>query len=261
MLKTGDDLITSKVAKSLGNIGGLAAFKALSLIKATPKSYLEKQVAFARALIAHRLNLDNDPMPFVKAAAGQPDAKDQVQALTLKPAQAKSVQTALGKLESGLFGMTPSSMIGFAVHSGKAKWMMFVNQQSEKQGISQSMCSRKLILGVLSRWIEETQTYDAQYAVLTQPLSSKSVQIMVIRSDGTVMYSGKAVAKDSVLSFAVSDTQRPGTSKTSVSGEFTEKGINLQAGITLFKRKGKRSPVALEMKVIQAMFDLERRSR
>lgn len=253
-LNAGDDLVVSKVSKSLGNIGGPAAYRALSRIKAKPKSYLDRQVTFAKALIAYRLNLDDDPMPFVKGVSRRPGATDKDQTLTLRRAQAKSVQTAIERLDGGLYGMIPATKSGFAVNSDQAKWMMFVNQQTEKNGISQSMLDRKLILGVLARWIEETKTYDAQYAFLTKPLGNKGVQIMVVRSDGTVMYSGKATAKGGSLSFTVSDTQRPGTSKTRISGEFTPKGINFQAGITLNRREGKRTSITLEMEDFQARF-------
>ncbi len=254
-LKAGDDLIISKVAKSLGNIGGPTAYSALARIKAKPGSYLEKQVTFAKALIAYRLDLDDDPMPFVKGISRRPDTKDKAHTLAIKRAQARSIQTALKKLEGGLYGMAPATRVGFAVNAGKALWMMFVNRHSEIQGISQSMHNRKLILGVMARWIEETKTYDAQYAILTKPLGSKGAQIMVIRSDGTVMYSGKATAKGESLSFAVTDTKRPGTSKTKVSGEFTQKGIDIQTGITLYRREGKRNPTPLNMKDLEARFE------
>lgn len=254
-LKAGDELIIAKVAKSLGNIGGPTAYRALSRIKTKPGSYLERQVTFAKALIAYRLDMDDDPMPFVKGIGRRPNAKDKAHPLTIKRAQARSIQTALKKLEGGLYGMAPASRVGFAVNAGKAKWMMFVNQHSERSGISQSMRKRKLILGVMARWIEETKTYDAQYAVLTKPLGSKGAQIMVIRSDGTVMYSGKATAKGESLSFAVTDTKRPGTSKTKVSGEFTQKGIDIQTGITLYRREGKRTSATLNMKDLQARLD------
>jgi hypothetical protein len=157
----------------------------------------------------------------------------------------RKVGSAMERFEGSNYGIELSQSIGFQVTAGKAKWVLFVKKRSAEDGIIKSINRNKTIMGLLSRWVVETGEYQPQYVVLTNPVEDGQVQIMVVRSDGEVFYSGKAAVKRNILSFIMSDIKRPGTAPTKVKGKLTLRGVQLEVTIPSKRREGKRSPTPL----------------
>lgn len=245
-LKIRDDLIRTKVIKSLGMTGGPEAFRALSRLGKAKTDFVEKQLIFAKTLIAYRHKLDADPMPFIEGVERRPRPPGELLKLTVKRVRARKVGAAMKRFEGSDYGIKLAQSTGFEVSAGKAKWMLFLNKQPADDGLIRSINSRRMIMGILSRWIEEGETYQPQYVVLTRPAKDKEVQIMVVRSDGEMFYSGKAGVKRNILSFVVSDIKRAGTAPTKVRGKLTLRGIELEVSIPVSTRKGKRAPRTLK---------------
>jgi len=243
-----DNLIRSKVIKSLGMIGGPDAYEALLRLENVQADFVQKQLIFARALLAYRHNLDADPLPFLEGAEREQRSGDKLLKLTVKKVGSKKVGAARERFEGSAYGIELSKSAGFEVSVGRARWMMFINQHTAKEGIVKSINSRKMVMGLLSRWMRETDTYDAQYVVLTKPTEDSQVQIMVIRSDGEMFYSGKATVGGKTMTFMISDIDRPGTAPTRVKGKLTLRGIQLEVSIPVSKRENKRSPSTIEAK-------------
>lgn len=253
-LEVQDDLVRSKVIKSLGMIGGTGAYKALSELENVQIDFVQKQLTFARALIAYRHNLDADPLPFIEGAERQRGLQDELLQLTVKPIRTPKIVAAMKRFEGSTYGIELSESTGFEVIVGKAKWMLFINKRSAEEGIIKSINSRKMIMGLLSRWIRETDTYNVQYVVLTKPTEDNQVQIMVVRSDGELFYSGKATVKGNIMSFMISDIKRPGTAPTKVRGKLTLGGIELDVSVPVSKRENKRLPRTIDPEEFYSRF-------
>jgi len=245
-LKVQDNLIRSKVIKSLGMIGGPNAYEALLKIDNDQANFVKKQLTFAKALIAYRHNLDGDPLPYVEGVDRDQRSADEILKLSVKKVGIRKIRTAMERFEGSTYGIELAKTSGFEVTAGKARWLLFINELLADQGIFKSISDHKMITGLLSRWIRETNTYNAQYVVLTKPVEDKKVQILVIRSDGEIFYSGEATVKEKSLSFLISDIKRPGTAPTRVRGKLTVRGIELDISIPVSKRENKRSPITIE---------------
>lgn len=250
-LSVKDHLVRCRVIRSLGMIGGGEAYRALEKLGRVRTEFIAKQLTFAKALIAYRHNLDAEPMRFVEGAARRRGAKDELLQLTVKPVRARTVGAAMKRFEGSRYGIELAETTGFEVAAGKAKWMLFINKDPAEKGIVKAIGRRKLIMGLLSHWMEEGESYDTQYVVLTRPAGGNDVEIMVVRSDGELFYSGRATVDKSILSFLVSDIKRAGTAPTKVRGKLTARGIELELTLPVAVRKGKRLTQSIRPEVIR----------
>jgi hypothetical protein len=253
-LEVRDNLVRSNVIKSLGMIGGPKAYEALSRLTNVKTAFIKKQLTLAKALIAYRHNLDADPLPFIEGVQREQRAPEALLKLTVKPVGTRKIGEAMKRFEGSTYGIELVKSTGFEVTAGKARWVLFINKQSSDAGIIKSIKSRKMIMGLLSRWIRETDTYSTQYIILTKPAKDSTVQIMVVRSDGEMLHSGKANIKGNIMSFTVSDIKRPGTAPTKVQGKLSLRGIELEVSIPVSKREDKRSPRTIEAEELFSKF-------
>jgi hypothetical protein len=254
-LNVKDDLILSKIIKSLGMIGGPDAYQVLyNLEKDIKTNFVTKQLTFAKALIAYRHNLDVDSIPFIVVGEGPSAPPEDRQELRVKTVRARDTASALKSFEGNKYGIELVKSTGFKVTAGEAHWMLFLNKPVADEGIIKSINKRKWIMGLLARWLTETQTYSPQYVVLTKPIEGNEVQITVVRSDGEVFYAGKASVSRNILSFVISTIKRPGTIPFKVGGKFSLRGIELEIIVPISKRRGKRSPTTITLEDFQKKF-------
>jgi hypothetical protein len=253
-LRVKNDLIRSKVIKSLGMIGGQDSYMALLGLENIQPDFIQKQLIFAKALIAYRLNLDDDPLPFISGIPDNPRSQDEFLKMNINIIGARKIEAALKRFMGSTYGIEISKTSGFEIIIGKAIWKLFINKQQASNGIINSISSRKMIIGLLCRWIKETSTYSPQYVILTKPTRNKEVQVMVIRSDGEMFYSGIMTIEGNAMSFVVSNIKRLGTAPTKVKGKLTLKGLQIETSILANKREKKRSPSTIEPEEFQRRF-------
>jgi len=239
-LGTEEALVRLKVIKSLGCIGGSKVFEALDKISNINRDYVRKQLVFAKALISYRLGLEQDPLPFVEGVDRKRGRRDELLKLTLQRVRSKKVGKCVERLEGSTYGIEFADKMGFEVTAGKANWILLLNKKSVEKDLLRSITNQKMIIGLLTRWIKVTGTYSVQYVVLTKPNDNQSISIMVVRTDGEVCYSGRANMKKGIMSFLLSDIERPGTAPTKVKGKFGPRGVKLELTVPFCKRKGQR---------------------
>jgi hypothetical protein len=237
-----DSLVQSKVIKSLGCIGGRRGLDRLNTVPTPKEEFVQKQLVFSKALIAYRLGLDTDDLPFKQGVERIPGPADNLITLSLRKLRKPTIVKNLKRFTGSNYNIQFSKSMGFELKAGRAHWNLFLNKELEGLGIFSDIKKRKYITGLLSLHDKRTDTFSVQYIVLTKP-SNGDLEIMVVRSDGEVFYSGKATTSKGLMNFAIQDIERQGTAPTTVKGRLTTKGIQFEVCIPFGRRKGKRNPL------------------
>lgn len=241
-LRVRDNLVRSKVIKSIGLVGSKKALGALDRISGVKSDFVGKQLKFSKALISYRLGLEREDLPFVEGAKRKRGRKGELIGLSTRQVGADKVKNCLQLLEGSTWGIDVAKNLGFEVSAGRARWTVLLNKKFSEGDVLSSIAKRKMLTGLLTRWTRETGTYAVQYVVLTRPHNS-SVDIMVVRTDGEVCYSGHGTLRNGAMTFSISDIERRGTAPTQVTGQFKPEGVEFQVLIPFGKRKGKRLPM------------------
>jgi hypothetical protein len=236
--------VRAEIIKSLGSIGRPSALAALDAVQGDLAAHVARQLAFAKALIAYRHNLDRDDLLFPVGATREPGTPDQMIDLTLRNLKADALPPLLGRFSGNRYGLDLSDRLGFELDARRAHWVLYMNRQLEEAGLIASLARRKYITGLLSLHEPRTNTYSPQYVVLTNPKGGE-IAISVVRTDGEVFYTGKAGLSRGVLNFQVQDVERPGTAPTNVAGKLTARGIRFSLRIPFGQRTNQKRPVPL----------------
>lgn len=240
------DIVLGRVARSLGRIGGEASLKALDKISDTKSNLVRKEVAFAKALISYRLGIERDTLRFVMADERKIKVNKDTLKLDVRPASTKELRNCLDLLEGSSYRLNVSKDFGFKMGCGRTTFMLLMNKDSFGNGILSRVMEQKQFAGLVTLRSEETGTYAVQSLVLTSPHESSTLDIMVCRTDGTALYSGRGYVKDGAMTFSVSDLERPGSVPSQITGKLSAKGIEFEECYSLRTRQGKRSPMELK---------------
>ena len=157
-----------------------------------------RQSAFARALISHRLGRSSDDLPFQRGVARRTGRKDELISLSLRPVRSRTIAAQRERLSGPEFGIPLSEGVGFELRAGRARWSVFVNGEITEGGgafaRSSRIFERPWITALLARHDERTKSAAVQYVVLSDP-DEGGAKIMVVRTDGEPVYSGKKAAE------------------------------------------------------------------
>lgn len=248
-----DNLIKTKIIKSLGCIGTQEALNALDKLPESNVDYVRKQLNFSKALIAFRLGLKRDDLPFIEGTKRKP-SKDETQIkLTLEPILQDELKKHLDLFDDSNYGINFSNDFGYQLIAGKAKWFFTINKEFISKDANLAIIKQKMIVGLLNRWLKEAKKYEVQYIVLANP-KKDSIEIMVVQSNGEIVYSGYGNIRDSTMTFTISDISRAGTAPTYVSGKLVNRKIQLDIMIASPKRIEKKSPVTINLEDFNKMF-------
>lgn len=101
---------------------------------------------------------------------------------------------------------------------------------------SSRIFERPWITALLARGHARTDSSAVQYVVLSDP-HDDAARIMVVRTDGELVYSGELNRPRGLLSFVVRDVARRGTAPTNIKGHLTSRGVELELSIPFGRRK------------------------
>jgi hypothetical protein len=235
-----EPIVRIEAIKSLGIIGDEATLAALNEVGPGANAAEERQLTFARALIAHRLGRESDDLPFRRGVARRASSKDDLIPLSLRPIRPQTISAERARLQGSDFAIPLSERVGFKLHAGKARWTVFVNAEiSEGGGVfarSSRIFERPWISALLARHDEQTKSSAVQYVVLSDP-DDDAARIMVVRTDGELVYSGELSRPRGLLSFVVRDIARRGTAPTNIKGHLTSRGVELEVSIPFRRRR------------------------
>jgi hypothetical protein len=235
-----EPIVRVEVISSLGCIGDEATLDALQEVGPGATAGERRQLSFARALIAHRLGLESDHLPFRRGVARRAGPKEELIPLTLRPVRPRTIAVERERIHGTDFGIPLSETVGFDLHAGRARWAVFVNAEITQSGgifaRSSRIFERPWIAALLARSDQRTNSSAVQYVVLSDP-DDDGARIMVVRTDGELVYSGELKRPQGLLSFVVRDIARRGTAPTNVSGHLTSRGVEFEVSIPFGRRK------------------------
>lgn len=239
-LRVDEPEVRYRVIKSLGHVGGPRALRRLDQLPPPPSEAEAKQLAFAKALIAYRQGVDRDDISFVEGVRRRPGKTDQLLELRLKRMlSARRIGEVVRALGRDTFGIEPATDLAFEVDVGRAHWTLLLNRDAVEDGVLEPIRRRRWLLGLLALRAPATKTHSVQYVVLTKPVED-ATEILVVRSAGDVVYSGRAELSPEGLGFQVSDVKRRGTAPTRVEGRLTARGFDLSVVLPFRMRVDQR---------------------
>ena len=239
-LRSPEPIVRLEAIKSLGTIGDEESLAALDAVARPANAGEGRQLAFARALISHRLGRSSDDLPFQRGVARRTGPKDELISLSLRPVRSRTIAAQRERLSGPEFGIPLSEGVGFELRAGRARWSVFVNGEiTEGGGVfarSSRIFERPWITALLARHDERTKSAAVQYVVLSDP-DEGGAKIMVVRTDGEPVYSGELKQPKGLLSFVVHDIARRGTAPTNVRGHLTTSGVEFEVNIPFGRRR------------------------
>jgi hypothetical protein len=246
-LTVAEQIVRLEAIKSLGCIGDEDALVALDKLPWVEPGPEQRQLAFSKALIAHRVGLARDDMPFRQGVARKPGPADALIPLSLRPMRVHAIVAERELLRGSDYGIPLSGKVGFSLRAGKARWTVFVNGELTEDGVfarSSKVFERPWITALLARFDERTQSTSVQHIVLTDPVGNGAT-IMVVRTDGELFYSGRLTRPRGLLSFVVRDVARKGTAPTNVKGRLTTRGVEFEMSVPFGQRRNPRTGEAV----------------
>jgi hypothetical protein len=239
-VRDSDPRVQQAVFAALGIFAGPEVLRSLAGVREPEDFAARRQLAFTRALIAHRYGLDG---PFLPEARGMPRRRGsprEMITLTLRPRTPRATAADMERHLGPTYGIKFAER-GYELRAGRAEWAVFVNREMTRSITSlERFFERPWIAAVLGRWFPERFANTTQYLVLTRPVDG-SARIDVVRTDGEVMYTGTAEQIGEAISFAMADVDRPGTAPTNVRGRVGPEGLELDVTIPFGTRTGTQS--------------------
>ena len=233
-----DPSIRIQVVKSLAAVGTPEQLEKLDEIEAPAGSALEKQVAFARVVIAHRSGMDIEEVS-ARGVTREPGKPSEMIDLSLRPLTKNALSKDRARLDGTAY-MMPIGERGFRLSAGNANWSVLTNDEMLQAGGYSAMFDRSWLTAVLARFDERTNQSHVQYVVLSHP-SGRTVRINVFRTDGELMYTGALKRAKDLFEFVIRDVARKGTAPTNVSGRITKEGPVLDLTVPFGSRTKTRA--------------------
>ena len=180
------------VFAALGWFGGLDVARELGKIQPAD-AHARRQLALARALIAHRHGLDG---PFLPGAHGRAIAADRpLQRRPTSRCSAKTPQATandLGKVQRTDVRNRGGAAAATRCTCGRREWTVFVNEELGRSfNALTRLTERPWIAAVLCRWYPE-RTVATAAVRRAHPAGPGCAHVDVVRSDGEIVYAGTA---------------------------------------------------------------------
>jgi hypothetical protein len=237
-LDTGAPRVLEAVLRGIGAFAGPAALRELMKLGEQRDVGVRRQLALARALIAHRHGLDG---PFLPAVAGRTRTKDEIEhhgKLTLRLKTARSTAADLRRLVGTRYGIEIAPR-GADLACAGADWLVLFHRDLAPDAVARRLFDRPWIAALLARWYIRDKAAVVHHLVLTRP-EGRSALISVVRADGELMYAGRAVPDGRGVSFTLADVDRPGAAPVNIEARISAKGIELLRVVASSRRVGVR---------------------
>lgn len=234
-LRTPDHVVRLETLKSLGAIGDADALTALTRMSPPEHEAERRQLALAKALIAHRLGRRGHRLTFRRGASSPGARKDRTK-MSLRSLKPATVRSHVDSLRGTSYDIPLSHRVAFTVDVESVRWTLFVNEEVAGDGDFSGLDRRPWLAGLVARWDERTKSCAVQHLILTDPLT-RGAALTVVRSDGRVSHAGRVSLPDGPLSFAVRDVARRGGAPFGVEGRVTARGVELDLSLASGRRR------------------------
>lgn len=245
-LKVSDDAVLARVIKSLGHIGGKHTIEALEKIKDTKTLFVKKQLVFTKELISCRLKTKHKYMKFVMGNKRSLEKEKDVVKIKFDEINGAELNKYLHSLVGSRYQIELSKGIGYKAEClGMINHIIFINKAHEKNMLS-SIRREKAILGLLARYSEGVSAYIVQSVILTSPYDSVSIEVMICRNNGDILYSGLGNIKNDIMTFSLADIEQPGGVERQFLGKMTNEKIVFEKCFSQRKRKNQLHPISID---------------
>ena len=237
-LDSGAPRVLEAVLRALGTFAGPAALRELMKLGEQRDVGVRRQLALARALIAHRQGLDG---PFLPAVPGRTRTKGEIDhpgKLTLQLKTARSTAADVRRLVGTRYGIELAPR-GADLACVGAEWLVLFHRQLAPDAVARRLFDRPWIAAMLARWYIRDKASVVHHLVLTRP-EGRSALISVVRADGELMYAGRAVPDGRGVSFTIADVDRPATAPVTIEAHINAKGIEVVRVVASARRVGVR---------------------
>jgi hypothetical protein len=234
-----DPNVRGEAFAALGTFAGRSALSTLADLEETDDDALRRQLALARAAIAHREGADGPFLPEVSGRRPDDPGPENRLAVSLELKSTEATTKDAERFGGPTFGIELADR-AYGLRCGRAEWSVFVNRDlGSSFSARERLLERPWIAALLARWAPPVVAITTQYLVLTRP-AGRSARIDVSRTDGVVAYTGSAEPVDDALAFSVTDIDRPQTVPTVLSGALEPDSIRLDAAVVGAERVGRR---------------------
>lgn len=221
-LKIKDEIIKLKIIKVLGEIGGTQSLSVLDKIEIKKSNIFEKQLSLSKALISSRLGLNRRDLKFIRSL--KREITRDFLPFTVVKLPSKELVNQLKLLKEKTFGVTISMVIGYETKFDNTSSLVLLNNLNFEHELKELYLKRNMVLGFIAPWVEEPEAYTIQYIIMTQTANSK-IEIMVLKRNGEVVYSGIGNIIKNKLIFDVYDIKQPGSRHTHIHGVLDQQGL------------------------------------
>lgn len=249
-LRAEEAQVRIRVVRGLGRIGGPGSLPSLDKMRAKPGSPEDKELALARTLISYRNGIERDDISFQRGKRRRPGKPENLLPLKLRPTRDTKSRRIIKAQGAHPYGITLSTRLAFKVDIGRARWLLAINREARGKGFVPRITRKRIITGLMLRHFRATDTYSVQYIVLTRANAEGVIEILVMRTDGEMMYSGGLESVGKRLDFHLFDIERRGTAPTRVEGRLTPKGFELEVLIPFGSRKRKQRATAEPVRIL-----------
>jgi hypothetical protein len=234
--------VQQEVLWGLGALGGRSALRRLATLPVPADRATRRQLAFARALIAHRHGVDGSSLPAADGAPRRPEQVGARTSLTVTLQTAASTAKDAKRLEGTAYGIALGAR-SLSVECGAA-WTLFLNRELAPATLTAQLLERPHVLGLMARRHADRPGLSVSHVLLATP-DGDAVRLDVVRGDGERIYTGRATVEGADLRFTLGDVDRPGTAPAYVAGRLAPRSIDITQAAVSSRRVRVRQTTAV----------------
>jgi hypothetical protein len=234
-----DPNVRREAFAALGTFAGMTALSMLAGLDEPDDDASRRQLALARAVIAHREGVDGPFLPEVSGRRPDDPGPENRLAVNLELKSTEATADDVERFRGPTFDIELADR-AYGLRCGRAEWSVLVNRDlGSAFSARERLLERPWIAALLARWAPPAVATTTQYLVLTRPVG-RSVRVDVSRTDGVIAYTGSAEPAGDELAFSITDVDRPQTVPTILSGTFEPDGVRLDVAEVAAERRARR---------------------
>lgn len=220
-LDTEDDAVRAAALAALAQLGGPAAFAAITRSPGVDKPNLADLARFALALIACRHGEETFDLPRLEEDDYAPRPDSDVSGFRVEIADASEVELCLRCLGPQPFSIEMAERPAYQIRCGDDRWIVLFNRTMAMVGSSWNLRGGKHFVGIVARRVSMSGGYVSALIVLaeTQP-AEKTGNLLVYRASGRLAMAGSIEISGDGVQFSLRSTRGPRAFTVDIGGVF-----------------------------------------
>jgi hypothetical protein len=238
--------VQQAVLAAVGTIGSAEAAEPLACVALPRDPASRRQLAFARALVAHREGLDGPFLTEVRAIERRAGPPTDMVTINFRVRTADATTSAVvHRLSGTTYGIAIAER-GITVECGPAEWMVFLNKSiGQPADRLATLFDRPWIAAIATQATPGREALITRLVILTRPVG-RAAHVDVVRADGEIVYTGSAERGGGGVEFAITDVERPATAPLTLAGRLTATRVELDTAVIFASRVDVRKTTPAE---------------